>query len=111
MLMRKLIVLCTILIFGAFTVAQAQATKADNPPKTTTKEVVKTDVVKKDVQTPSPTPGATTANPQQTQMQRPQKWGPHAPEFDDPNYHAKLREWMQNYPDEYNAYIKAKENK
>lgn len=34
------------------------------------------------------------------------KPGLHAPEFNDPNYEAKKIEWIKNYPDEYNAFLK-----
>ena len=34
------------------------------------------------------------------------KMGPHAPEFNDPDYEAKKIEWIKNYPEEYNAVLK-----
>jgi len=34
------------------------------------------------------------------------KLGPHAPEFNEPNYEAKKIEWIKNYPEEYNAVLK-----
>jgi hypothetical protein len=33
----------------------------------------------------------------------PQKVAEHAPSFNDPDYESKKIEWMNNYPDEYNA--------
>jgi len=40
----------------------------------------------------------------------PKKLAEHAPEFNDPDYEAKKIEWMEKYPDEYNALQKKTSN-
>jgi hypothetical protein len=114
--MKRLITLCAIFIISACTVAMAQTT-TDKTKEASTKEIKPS--VKADVPSSTDQPAAvqqagtkkvltTDLKPNvQGNTSTTKRLGEHGPYLNDPDYDAKKAEWMKNYPQEYDALIKA----
>ncbi len=136
--MKKLIVVCTILMLIAVVGVNAQTSNSkgttddklsvtpkkslvnrDNSKTTETKTLINKPTVKPSSSssvsktrpsTTSTSVGKTRPSVATSDIDMTKKLGTHAPEFNDPNYASKLEEWKKNYSEEYNAYLSTQNN-
>ena len=105
--MKKLMILCLILLFGSISIVNAQTAKGQK--KTTelnniTPITVNKSNIMETVKLRPPVAGDIILEPTAAGQA---KVGLHAPEPSDANYITKISEWIKSYPDEYKLYLKS----